>query len=132
VSRHHPVFRPLEDYKPGRHCGLFSNLHKHSNRGKVVAEAERVFGCDKQGARMVAFITWLVELGYLTDDPSVPPVRVQQMRPHDVLAYWTLGEGVVEFERDQAGRWCRASADGQSQHVPRSDFAARGPSGTSD
>jgi hypothetical protein len=62
----------------------------------------------------VAFITWLVDLGYLTEDPSVPPVRVQQMRPHDQSAYWTLAEGVVEFERDQAGRWCKVSVDRQS------------------
>jgi hypothetical protein len=96
VSLHYPVYRPLEDYKPGQHCGLYSNLHKHSNRGKVVGEAERVLECEKDRARMVAFITWLVELGYLTDDPSVPPVRVQQMRPHDQSAYWTLSECVVD------------------------------------
>jgi hypothetical protein len=104
VSLHHPVYRSLEDFKPGQHCGLYSNLHKHSNRGKVVGDAERILGCGKQEARVVGFITSLVELGYITDDPSVPPVRVQQMRPHDQSAYWTLRGGVVEFERNGVGK----------------------------
>ena len=58
----------------------YANFYKRETRWKIALET----------CGMVAFITWLVELGYLTDDPSVPPVRVQQMRPHGHSAYWTL------------------------------------------
>lgn len=100
MSRNLPVFRPLEDYRPGQHCSPFWNMHKCSNRRTVVSSAASALGGDEHHARQLAFVTWLAELGYLSDDPTVEPARVQQARGDNLSAYWRLSEGVVEFEVD--------------------------------
>jgi len=96
MSYHQPVLRSREEFTPGWQHGLASHLAKYAGRHQEVRRAQEFLECDRATAERVAFVAWLAEMRWLSDDPRAEPVRVFAACGSGPGARWKVPGRLVE------------------------------------